>query len=243
MHLHLPKPLHGWREFTGEVGIIVLGVLIALGAQQVAEALHDENVAAATRAGLREEIRDNMRTLNLRQKSEACMQIRLREIAAYLAAASKGDRPKPLSWIGAPYAPLVYHTRFQSAQSAGKFFLLPDDEQQQFAGFYLDFDDFNEADTREWYDWAQLRTLAGQTAALSAADIARLQSALQDARAADAFIRIDTAHLIDRAKGAGLVSSQRWSDPYQVASVCLRSDTPYAQGLAAASLPGRPFPE
>ena len=21
MHLHLPKPLHGWRQFVGEVGI------------------------------------------------------------------------------------------------------------------------------------------------------------------------------------------------------------------------------
>jgi hypothetical protein len=30
MHFHLPKPLHGWRAFAGEVGIIVVGVLIAL---------------------------------------------------------------------------------------------------------------------------------------------------------------------------------------------------------------------
>ena len=30
MHIHLPKPLHGWRVFVGEVAIIVLGVLIAL---------------------------------------------------------------------------------------------------------------------------------------------------------------------------------------------------------------------
>ena len=30
MHIHLPKPLHGWRAFVGEVSIIVLGVLIAL---------------------------------------------------------------------------------------------------------------------------------------------------------------------------------------------------------------------
>ena len=35
MHLQLPKPLHGWREFAGEVGIIVLGVLIALGLEQL----------------------------------------------------------------------------------------------------------------------------------------------------------------------------------------------------------------
>ena len=37
MHFHLPKPLHGWREFAGEVGIIVIGVLIALSAEQVVE--------------------------------------------------------------------------------------------------------------------------------------------------------------------------------------------------------------
>ena len=40
MHFHLPKPLHGWREFAGEVGIIVIGVLIALGAEQVVEGFH-----------------------------------------------------------------------------------------------------------------------------------------------------------------------------------------------------------
>jgi hypothetical protein len=40
MHFHLPKPLHGWRQFLGEVGIIVIGVLVALMAEQVVEALH-----------------------------------------------------------------------------------------------------------------------------------------------------------------------------------------------------------
>ena len=31
MHVHLPKPIRGWRAFVGEVGIIAHGVLIALG--------------------------------------------------------------------------------------------------------------------------------------------------------------------------------------------------------------------
>ena len=39
MRFQLPKPLHGWRAFAGEVGVIVLGVLIALCAQQLAENL------------------------------------------------------------------------------------------------------------------------------------------------------------------------------------------------------------
>lgn len=48
MHFHLPKPLHGWREFVGEVAIIVLGVLIALGAEQVVQSVEwREKVGAA----------------------------------------------------------------------------------------------------------------------------------------------------------------------------------------------------
>jgi hypothetical protein len=39
MHVHLPKPVHGWRLFAGEIGIIVLGVLIALGARQIVQSL------------------------------------------------------------------------------------------------------------------------------------------------------------------------------------------------------------
>lgn len=39
MHFHLPKPLHGWRAFVGEVAIIVLGVLIALGAEQAVQSM------------------------------------------------------------------------------------------------------------------------------------------------------------------------------------------------------------
>jgi hypothetical protein len=42
MHFHLPKPLHGWREFAGEVGIIVIGVMIALGAEQAVESVHQK---------------------------------------------------------------------------------------------------------------------------------------------------------------------------------------------------------
>ena len=37
MQFRLPKPLHGWRAFVGEVGIIVVGVLLALGAQQLVD--------------------------------------------------------------------------------------------------------------------------------------------------------------------------------------------------------------
>ncbi len=40
MHIHPPKPLHGWKEFLNEIFVIVVGVLIALGFEQVVEELH-----------------------------------------------------------------------------------------------------------------------------------------------------------------------------------------------------------
>lgn len=48
MHIHLPKPLHGWRALIGEVGIIVIGVLIALGAEQVVTRVHEAQIKRET---------------------------------------------------------------------------------------------------------------------------------------------------------------------------------------------------
>ena len=60
MHFHLPKPLHGWREFAGEVGIIVVGVLIALAFEQVVQSIHDRLVADQARDAIRAEVRENL---------------------------------------------------------------------------------------------------------------------------------------------------------------------------------------
>lgn len=56
MHFHLPKPMHGWREFAGEIAIIVIGVLIALGAEQVLESWHWQHKADETTAAIRDDI-------------------------------------------------------------------------------------------------------------------------------------------------------------------------------------------
>src|SRR5258708_39661591 len=59
MHFHLPKPLHGWRAFAGEVGVIVLGVLIALGAEQVVEASQWRDKVSRAEAAMRLELAED----------------------------------------------------------------------------------------------------------------------------------------------------------------------------------------
>lgn len=53
----MPKPVHGWREFADEVGIIAIGALIALAAKQVVEDVHWRSAVAGERKALHETLR------------------------------------------------------------------------------------------------------------------------------------------------------------------------------------------
>ena len=86
MHFHLPKPLHGWREFAGEVGIIVIGVLIALSAEQVVETIHAHSQAAAAEQRIRQELADDSALEIERVAVGPCLTQRVRRIAQQLAA-------------------------------------------------------------------------------------------------------------------------------------------------------------
>ena len=63
MHIHKPKALHGWREFVGEIGVIVCGVLIAIALGQTVEALHHRGEAKEMIRKLRVESVENRRVL------------------------------------------------------------------------------------------------------------------------------------------------------------------------------------
>jgi hypothetical protein len=86
MHFHLPKPLHGWREFAGEVGIIVIGVLIALAAEQVVETLHWRHVAEAGRESVAEEIDNEYFAAAEMAIAQPCIDTQLQSIEAAVLA-------------------------------------------------------------------------------------------------------------------------------------------------------------
>jgi hypothetical protein len=56
MDIHKPKPWHNVREFLKEYVIIVVGVLTALGAEQLVETLHWRHRVAETRVQLNQEL-------------------------------------------------------------------------------------------------------------------------------------------------------------------------------------------
>jgi hypothetical protein len=86
------KPLRGWREFAGEVGIIVLGVLIALGAQQVVQRIQERKDVAQLRSAFRAELADDRARWEDMRAADRCTLQRLDALESWAANAPAGAR-------------------------------------------------------------------------------------------------------------------------------------------------------
>ena len=88
--------MHGWRVFVGEVGVIVIGVMIALVAQQFAENWQWRQTVARTKSDLDDQIHSAVANSAERAAVDPCLSQRLSELATKVAA-SRGQ------WVGDPY--------------------------------------------------------------------------------------------------------------------------------------------
>ena len=102
MHIHLPKPLHGWREFLGEVGIIVLGVLLALAFEQIADAVHWRFEVGELRDAMRVELAVDRARNEQNLQQDRCMLARLDAIETWVSNSPTLSRipnaNEPLLW-------------------------------------------------------------------------------------------------------------------------------------------------
>jgi len=140
MHFHLPKPLHGWREFAGEVGIIVIGVLIALGAEQLIERLQWRDKVHETTIQLDAELhRDAVSAYDWLVVSP-CVDGQLQAIDAALASARQTHRLRPTpaftppleiftedTWLNARALQVADHLSPRQVQEYSSLFFLPRD--------------------------------------------------------------------------------------------------------------------
>jgi hypothetical protein len=160
MHFHLPKPLHGWRQFAGEVGIIVIGVLIALGAEQVAQNVQQRGEASDARQAIRGELEHNMALLKSRAEMKACVDARIADLQALIdSAGAQGGAIKTPSWVGRPQFWTMQMARWQATSQAGRAALLPADELALYGSMYSYMTNVNAEMAVEQDNWAKLRSL------------------------------------------------------------------------------------
>ncbi len=201
MHVHLPKPLHGWREFIGEVGIIVLGVLIALGAQQVAEKIHQRGEVEQTRRALDAELAHNLGAFDDRQALQPCARRRFDELQSILNREQQG--PPALRRDFEP--PLSINLQFAvwDAATGESRSLIPLEPKLQYAQLYDIFRRYDRWRDEESDDWYQLADLDFRTQ-LTADEAKRAKIIVKRLQRLDSLLPAYSSFLERSAKPLGI---------------------------------------
>ena len=142
MHFRLPKPLHGWRAFAGEVGIIVLGVLIALGAEQVVQGIHERSEMRQLRDALRGELADDRARWELIRAQDTCTAVRLNALEQWLASA-----PADAKLVTNPYRVILlnmHSSAWDLAKTSPASAHIPLKERLTYASLYGAIDNWRE---------------------------------------------------------------------------------------------------
>jgi hypothetical protein len=216
MHFHLPKPLHGWRQFAGEVGIIVVGILIALAGEQLVETLHWRSQVSDFRAAVRSEMDLNLGTYQFRMSEDRCVEARLDELQRWLDSWRAG-RPLKLSGpIGIPTSLTVNSSAWQS-RDADVVSHMGLDEKLEYGHLYTEFanNDVHRLDERA--AWLELGDFDGATY-LDHHDLMRLQGLITRARLRDRRMTQNSLRFTRRAGQIGLVprTDPTWPPAEQV---------------------------
>jgi len=204
MHFHLPKPLHGWREFAGEVGIIVLGVLIALGLEQVVEEIHWSNAIDQAHAEIRAETLYANTFFAFRAAAEPCVRRRLDSIGDVIEAVAAHKQTGRIGSIGPDIGNGISDSSWQ-AQRASQTLTHFDQQELNLLGlYYHQLDSVADAVFREDAAWSELRVIEGDPSRLGAEDIAGLRRSLQHARFENYLINIISNEELRRARQLNL---------------------------------------
>lgn len=184
MHVRLPKPLHGWRAFVGEVGIIVLGVLIALGAGQLVESWHVRAEANSLRATMHDELAIDRARWQVTHAEFPCALAWLDQMDRWSMSAPANERlptvPGPIVWN-------MHLSSWEVARSSPALQDMDLKERDAIAAVYQALDAMQRTIALTQDDWRHLRALA------STADQPENRRALRlaDAEARYAMLQLD----------------------------------------------------
>ena len=196
MDIHKPKPWHGLRELLKEIGTIVIGVLIAIGAEQLVEKLHWREVVAAERRSLDTEVADHWQALHSRVEMQPCIDGRLAELAALIA---RHDAGQPLGRLGPVGRPGYFgedRAAWQMAVADQSLQHMAPDLRARYAGTIGSYDIFIRVTNDERAAWLSLQQI-NHAPVLSPADWSDVRRAYD--RAADANVVLKRA-LVTNAK-------------------------------------------
>jgi hypothetical protein len=161
MDIHKPKPVHSWRDFLTEIGIIVIGVTIALAGEQIVEAIHWRNVVDAQRQILKSVVEDNLGAVKARAVQQGCVDARLAQLKTVFERHAAGKPLQMKGPVGRPQNNSIGDEIWALAVQSEALNHMPLEERAGFAGAFSNFANLlalREDADRSWIDLAALDT-------------------------------------------------------------------------------------
>lgn len=182
MDIHKPKPVHNLREFLSEIVVIVTGILIALGLEQVIETWHWHHQVESAERALGTELSETMGQGSERIKVSACVDRRLDELAAIVDGASATGKLPPIGDIAMPPARTWSSGVWQSTLDGQTSEHFPIDHRNAYSVVYGFVTMLADTNAREFDVWTRLYGIVGPGRAISPAEADSLRQAISDAR-------------------------------------------------------------
>jgi hypothetical protein len=218
MHIHVPKPLHGWRAFAGEVGIIVLGVLIAIAFGQVVEAAHWRSQVSDARSALSRDMAQSNRAFAYRVAAHDCVARRLDRISEIIEESAQHRAPTRVGDVFPDIGNALFKNAWETSRADQ---VLPHFDRKSlrlYGSYYVQLDNIGAFMMRENDDWGVLRVLRGDPNRLGPTDIAGLRVALMHASFENYIIAGIAKDELDTSKALGVGVPQ--PDRLRLATVC-----------------------
>jgi hypothetical protein len=212
-----PSP-HKPRSLAAEVGIIVIGVLIALIAQQAAQWLDWRGQAIEARKNLKIDELRLVRWAGEREAVSPCIDRRLNELTAIAqAAAADGRLPALAATAMPPRRPWTLRT-WETLTSGELLSHSPAAEVRVISSLALYLDTVRPMRDEEVADWIRLRALEGPGRRFGDDEAQEIFAALGAARDRAQMMRTNAGDIAQIARDTGLMSraelEQSWRDGY-----------------------------
>lgn len=168
MEFHLPEPIRNLKDFFYHLGIVTLGILIALGLEQIVEAHHRTKIGQSSLESFRRELRDNRDRVNeilgTLPKSRAQIESEIARVAALGDGVAK--TPVPIDYPDLHFL-LMSSAAWDTAIAIQALYYIPAEDAKRFSRAYGAFEVFMNEERTGVAAWQDLRRFGDDAAVLT----------------------------------------------------------------------------
>jgi hypothetical protein len=207
IEIHKPKPVHNWRELLTEIGVVVIGVCIALAAEQTVDWLHWQGEVKTARQAIHDEMTfNNSSNFALRVAVAPCLERQADEAEHILDDLEAKRPPGHFTTFHTDYGFALRDSDWQAERSSQSLTHFPRDELALIGRYYSEFERLQPWENSEREAWRTLSVLRQPPKEITGSDLLSLRAALMSARDTERLYKLDAVRELNLSRQIGIAN-------------------------------------